>query len=76
MRRIPAMRDWLEAAGLFALFAGLPALIALPAGLITMPVRIDWQGLLPVALVAFFIPALGEELVFRVWMGGELSPSP
>ncbi|WP_330195727.1 hypothetical protein [Hyphobacterium marinum] len=57
--RIPVIRDWLEAAGLFALFVGLAAFIALPAGLITMPVRVDWAGLWPVALVVFFVPALG-----------------
>jgi len=57
--RIPVMRDWLEAAGLFAVFAALAGLIALPAGLITMPVRIDWASLFPVALFAFFVPAFG-----------------
>lgn len=30
----------------------------------------EWQAFAVVALAAFFIPALAEEMVFRVWLGG------
>tara|TARA_R110002072_G_scaffold161616_3_gene313235 strand:- start:456 stop:1040 length:585 start_codon:yes stop_codon:yes gene_type:complete len=64
------MRDWLEAIGLFGIFLLASAAIGGWADLITMPASLDWAALWPVALVALFIPALGEELVFRVWLVG------
>lgn len=70
--RAPHLRDLAEAAGLFAVFAA----IALPLGLLTgvfafgiAPV----QTILIVALVAVLVPALGEEVVFRVLLQGKPS---
>lgn len=70
--RAPHLRDLAEAAGLFAVFAA----IALPLGLITgvfafgiAPVK----TILIVALIAVLVPALGEEVVFRVLLQGKPS---
>ncbi|WP_306252729.1 type II CAAX prenyl endopeptidase Rce1 family protein [Parvularcula sp. IMCC14364] len=60
----PTRRTWIEAGGIACVFG----LIAVPFGLTSG--LLQWQpaaaaGLLPVMLVAFFAPALLEEIVFR-----------
>ncbi len=63
--RIPTRRAWAEAALLFAIFTALTALIGLGGGLFEYSPHVD-RALLITAVVAVFVPALGEELVFRV----------
>ena len=60
----PKARDWAE----LALAAVLVAVVAGPAGLATGLLAYEPKPLPTVgttALIAFFVPALGEELVFR-----------
>ncbi len=72
--RIPTRRAWAEAALLFAIFAALTALIGLGGGLFEYSPHVD-RALLITAVVAVFVPALGEELVFRVLLQPR-PPSP
>ncbi|GJL96413.1 MAG: peptidase [Hyphobacterium sp.] len=65
--RFPDARAWTEAAILFMIFAGLAALIGIGSGLFEDSPHFD-TSLLVTAVVAVFIPAMGEELVFRVWL--------
>ena len=71
--RLPAQRAWVEAAVLFAVFATLTVLIGIGGGLFEVSPGFD-RGLLITALVAVFIPSMGEELVFRVYCSRGLFP--
>lgn len=63
--RFPTRRAWGEAGLLFAILATATALIGLGGGLFEFSPHFD-RALLITAVVAVFVPALGEELVFRV----------
>jgi predicted Abi (CAAX) family protease len=65
--RFPGARAWTEAAILFAVFAVLTGLIGIGGGLFSLAPRFD-SALLVTALIAILVPAMGEELVFRVWL--------
>jgi len=69
--RFPTRRAWGEAALLFVVFAGIAGLIGVGGGLFEISPRFDLT-LLITALVAVFIPAMGEEVIFRVL----LQPKP
>ena len=74
IKRLPTMRDAMEAIGLFMLFLLAAGLVNKTTGLVTFPVLVDWAALSPVLLLivvtAFFVPALSEELAFRVGLSG------
>lgn len=67
----PDRRHWIEALGLFGIYAAITAPVVLVTGMVTFAPHID-SSLLVIAVIAFFAPALGEELVFRV----VLQPKP
>ena len=55
---------------MFALFVIFATLVSKVEYLFNFAVTDDWTGLLALAAVAIFIPALGEEMLFRVLMAG------
>lgn len=63
--RLPEPRHWLEALVLFGVYAAITAPVIIATDMFTFQPRFD-ATLLVIALIAFFAPALGEELVFRV----------
>lgn len=67
--KAPRLRDWAESAGLLLVFLGLAALLGLVP---EAPAAVDFRALAVTALIAIVLPALGEELVFRV----ALQPRP
>jgi predicted Abi (CAAX) family protease len=62
----PALRDWLEAALLFSIFLTLASYVGLGNGLFKIALTDAWLEFAIIAVIAVFIPALGEELIFRV----------
>lgn len=60
----PTRRGWWRAAGVMALALGLELAIGLWGGFLK-PSPPDWSVLPGALLLAVFVPALGEELVFR-----------
>tara|TARA_R110000868_G_scaffold53744_2_gene168511 strand:+ start:6759 stop:7262 length:504 start_codon:yes stop_codon:yes gene_type:complete len=70
LRTLPSRRDGLEALFLFAVFAVFAILMRAGSGPITFSWTSDWTGFLMTALAAMVIPALGEEMVFRVLLAG------
>lgn len=64
------MRDGLEALLLLAVLCVFALVIGMDAGLFTFTRTTDWPGLIAVALIAIIIPALGEEMIFRVLLAG------
>lgn len=69
--RLPDPRHWLEALILFGIYAAITAPVMIVTDMFTFQPRFD-TTLLIIAVIAFFAPALGEELVFRVF----LQPKP
>ena len=63
-------RAWLEALLLLIVLTVFAVLLGTGAGLFTFSPATDWPGLITIALVAIIIPALAEELVFRVVLAG------
>lgn len=61
---IPRPRDWAEGAVAIVVFAALAGLVSKASGLAYWSPR-DGSAIAIIALRAFFIPALAEELVFR-----------
>lgn len=61
---VPTARDWLEATFAAALLAAVIGPLGLSSGLLVAAAR-PWTDILPLAAIAFLIPALGEELLFR-----------
>jgi predicted Abi (CAAX) family protease len=62
----PSLRDWTEAVLLFLPFLALASYVGLGNGLFKITLTDAWLEFAIIALIAVFIPALGEELVFRV----------
>jgi predicted Abi (CAAX) family protease len=67
---LPSRRDVGETLILFAVFALLAFYIGTGFELFKFSVTEDWTALALVAGIAFLVPALAEELVFRVLLGG------
>ena len=63
-------RAWLEGLFLLAVLMVFAVLLGTRAHLFTFSPTTDWPGLIVIALIAIIIPALGEELVFRVLLAG------
>ncbi|MEN0653724.1 MULTISPECIES: CPBP family glutamic-type intramembrane protease [Hyphobacterium] len=70
--RAPHLRDLAEAAGLFAVFTTIALPFGLATGVFAFGIS-QLQTILVVALIAVLVPALGEELVFRVLLQGKPS---
>ena len=64
LTRIPTSRDWLETALALAAFAVVVGPLGLATGLLVPEARPPGELAL-IALTAFFVPALGEEALFR-----------
>jgi len=75
----PSARAWAEAGVLFAGFGLLTGLVGIGGGLFEISPHFDATPLIT-ALVAVFVPAMGEELVFRVLLqpkpGALAAPAP
>ena len=69
-RTWPNAKHWTQALILFALFCTFAAAITIVDTAFNFSVSRDPAGLLAVAAVAFFIPALAEEGVFRILLAG------
>lgn len=69
LRTWPTARGWLETAAVAALLALALGILGGASGLLRP--QAAHEPLLVIAIVVFFVPALGEELVFR----GALTPS-
>ncbi len=65
LRTRPTARDVRESAAVFVLLAGFCVPFGLANGLFAWTPGPALADVLGVAVVAFFVPALGEELVFR-----------
>lgn len=63
---IPCASDWLQAVSLLLLFALVYLPLGLGLGFLHLDVQLSWQTVASVSLGAFFMPALLEELGFRV----------
>lgn len=61
---VPNARDWLEAALALAIFGVVAGALGLSTGLL-VPTPQPWAKIASMAALAFLIPALGEELLFR-----------
>lgn len=70
VRTWPGRRAWLEALCLLAVLTIFALFTGSGAHLFTFASVTDWPGLVGLALIAIIIPALGEEMVFRVWLAG------
>ena len=66
MRTLPDVRAALEAVGLFLLMIGAGAL-ALAGGALTIN-PLPREQLMAISIMAFVVPALGEEIIFRGWL--------
>jgi predicted Abi (CAAX) family protease len=67
---LPNRRALGEALILFALFSLLATYIGTSTALFKFSMTGDWAELAVLTIIAVFIPALGEELVFRVALAG------
>lgn len=63
-------RAWLEALLLLAVLTIIAAVAGTVGQVFTFSVTTDWPGLIAIALIAIVIPALGEEMIFRVLLAG------
>ncbi len=70
VQKRPDRRDSLEALYLLTVLTVFALLIGSGANLFTFASVTNWPGLIAIALIAVVIPALGEELVFRVVLAG------
>jgi predicted Abi (CAAX) family protease len=61
---IPKARDWLEAVLAMTVFAAVAGALGFSTGLLVVMPR-PWPEIAAMAPLSFFIPALGEELLFR-----------
>jgi uncharacterized protein len=68
--RLPTTKAWLETLLLWLMFAAIAFPVALHYQFVTSPISI--RAWLPMALLAFFIPSLFEEIIWR----GLLTPAP
>lgn len=62
----PSLRDWAETLLILVIFLCLAAYIGLASGLFKAEPTDAWQQFAIIALVAFLVPSLAEEVVFRV----------
>lgn len=62
----PSLRAWGESLLLLGVFLLIAGYLGLAAGLIKIEITDEWQPFMLTALVAFAIPALAEEFLFRV----------
>ena len=70
LRTSPTWRGWREALFLLAVLCVFAAVLGTNAGLFTFSWTTDWPRLIAIALVAIIIPALAEEMVFRILLAG------
>jgi uncharacterized protein len=69
-RAWPDLRQWWQTFLLLTLFASFTLLVAKLDTAFNFSVRTGWGELLAIAALGFFVPALGEEMVFRVALAG------
>ena len=69
-RAWPDLRQWWQTFLLLTLFASFTLLVAKLDTAFNFSVTTGWGELLAIAALGFFIPALGEEMVFRVALAG------
>ncbi|MDZ4759665.1 MAG: CPBP family glutamic-type intramembrane protease [Alphaproteobacteria bacterium] len=67
LKRLPDLRAAIEALGLFLLVIGAGVWAVYSGVLVLKPIESS-QELLLISVVAFVMPALGEELLFRGWV--------
>ena len=70
VRTWPDRRAWLEALSLLAVLMVFALIAGSGAHLFTFASVTNWPELIAIALIAIIIPALGEEMVFRVLLAG------
>ncbi|WP_339334318.1 CPBP family glutamic-type intramembrane protease [uncultured Maricaulis sp.] len=70
VRKCPTLFDWGQSLLILALFTLAAGVTNAVEPLFKFSVTPDPSGLLAIAAVAFLVPALAEELVFRVVLGG------
>jgi uncharacterized protein len=67
LKVFPSASQWAHACLVFAIYAALVGTIGFATGLYRFEPRLDGD-LLRVAVIAFFIPAIGEEVFFRGYL--------
>lgn len=72
---IPTGRDWLELGLVLLLVGAVAAPLGLATGLLHVEPR-PWPTILKTAAIALFIPAIGEELLFRALPIPDRSETP
>jgi predicted Abi (CAAX) family protease len=63
---LPSLRGWLETGLVFAIFLCVAGYIGLHADLFKVQLTDAWLQFAIIALVAIVVPALAEEMIFRV----------
>ncbi|MBD2035549.1 CPBP family intramembrane metalloprotease [Leptolyngbya sp. FACHB-321] len=63
---VPCAKDWVQAVELIVIFAVLYLPIGFTLGFLKIEIQSSWQTILSVITGTFFMPALLEELGFRV----------
>jgi len=62
----PRLHDIFESLALYTLFLVLSAYLGFASGVFKFGLTQEWPSFILVAVIAFVIPALFEEIVFRV----------
>ena len=65
--RLPDLRGAIEALGLFILVL-LAGAWAAQAGVLTFAPLADQNAITQISLIAFFVPGISEEVIFRGWL--------
>lgn len=70
VRTWPGRRNWVEALSLLAVLTIFALVTGTAAQVFTFAPAANWPELVAIALIAILIPALVEEMVFRVLIAG------
>jgi predicted Abi (CAAX) family protease len=65
--RMPDLRGAIEALGLFILVL-LAGGLGMQAGVLTFHPLADQKAITQISLIAFFVPGISEEVIFRGWL--------
>ncbi len=70
VRTWPRLSDWGQSLLLFAVFALIAAYLGQHESLFKFSLTDEWRPFIAIAAAAILVPALAEEMVFRVLLGG------